>query len=69
MRVGNLLPIMAKLKALRGKFTEEEIRQILGESYPNMDQEIDFEAFLRVRLLWSIFFFFFTHKIKKISAY
>lgn len=56
MRVGNLPPIMAKLKALRGKFTEEEIRQILGVSYPNMDQEIDFEAFLRVRLLRSFFF-------------
>ncbi|RWR80147.1 fimbrin-4 [Cinnamomum micranthum f. kanehirae] len=50
VRVGNLLPIMAKLKALRGKFTEEEIRQILGVSYPNMDQEIDFEAFLRAYL-------------------
>ncbi|KAJ8649181.1 hypothetical protein MRB53_002204 [Persea americana] len=50
VRVGNLPPIMAKLKALRGKFTEEEIRQILGVSYPNMDQEIDFEAFLRAYL-------------------
>lgn len=68
MRVGDLPPIMAKLKALRGKFTEEETRQVLGESYPNMDQEIDFEAFLRVSLLPS-FFSTLQYKIKILSGY
>ncbi|XXG44799.1 hypothetical protein AAC387_Pa02g0054 [Persea americana] len=45
--VGDLPPIIAKLKALRGKLTEEEIGQILGESHPDTSNEIDFEAFLQ----------------------
>ncbi|XP_068641451.1 fimbrin-5-like [Aristolochia californica] len=48
--VGDLPSVMARLKALREKFTEEEIREILGESYPDTTDEIDFEAFLRAYL-------------------
>ncbi|KAG9455151.1 hypothetical protein H6P81_008055 [Aristolochia fimbriata] len=48
--VGDLPPVMARLKALREKFNEEEIREILGESYPDTADEIDFEAFLRAYL-------------------
>ncbi|XP_058070749.1 fimbrin-5-like isoform X2 [Magnolia sinica] len=48
--VGDLPPVMAKLKALREKISEEEIGKILGESYPNTTDEVDFEAFLRAYL-------------------
>ncbi|XP_077221729.1 fimbrin-5-like [Tasmannia lanceolata] len=48
--VGDLPPVMAKLKSLKEKLTEEEIREILGESYSNTTDEIDFEAFLRAYL-------------------
>lgn len=50
----DLPPLMAKLKAFR-EFTEEEIRGILGELNSDLSEEIDFEAFLRVRILSSCF--------------
>lgn len=50
----DLPPLMAKLKAFR-EFTEEEIRGILGELNYDLSEEIDFEAFLRVRILSSCF--------------
>lgn len=40
-----------KLKAFTEHFTEDEIRKILSESVPNMDEEVDFESFLRVSIL------------------
>ncbi|OAY28416.1 fimbrin-1 [Manihot esculenta] len=46
----DLPPLMVKLKAFTSMFNEEEIRGILGESFPDMGIEIDFEDFLRVYL-------------------
>lgn len=46
--VANLPPIFKKLKAFSEVFTEDEIKNVLAESYQNMDEEIDFESFLRV---------------------
>lgn len=48
--VGNLPPIFKKLKAFAEFFTEDEIKAVLEESYQNMDDEIDFESFLRAHL-------------------
>ncbi|KAJ6843596.1 fimbrin-5-like [Iris pallida] len=48
--ITNLPPLMAKLKGLTNVLTEEEISEILAESYPDTSQEIDFEAFLRAYL-------------------
>eukprot|EP00268_Persea_americana_P054104 TRINITY_DN616_c2_g1_i3.p1 TRINITY_DN616_c2_g1~~TRINITY_DN616_c2_g1_i3.p1 ORF type:complete len:428 (-),score=89.76 TRINITY_DN616_c2_g1_i3:1848-3131(-) len=48
--VGDLPSGMAKLKAFRELLSEEEIREILGESYSNTSEGIDFETFLRVYL-------------------
>ncbi|XP_010913959.1 fimbrin-4 [Elaeis guineensis] len=48
--IGNLPAVMGKLKGLKEVLTEEEISAILGESYPDTSQEIDFETFLRAYL-------------------
>ncbi|KAL3632700.1 Fimbrin-5 [Castilleja foliolosa] len=48
--VGDLPPLMIKLKGVNGTFDEEEIRQGLGESHSNMNDEIEFEGFLRLYL-------------------
>lgn len=48
--VGDLGPLLAKLKALNEMFTEQEIRGILNGSYSDMGEEIDFEAFLKAYL-------------------
>ncbi len=37
-----------KLKNFSGVFSEAEIKAIVGETYTNMDEDIEFEAFLRV---------------------
>ena len=50
LTVEDLLPVMVKLKDLGKILTEVEIRAILGESYSNMNDELDFESFLRVSL-------------------
>lgn len=47
VKVGDLPPVMVKLKGLNELLTEQEITVMLGESYPDTSQEIDFEAFLR----------------------
>ncbi|CAL5341652.1 unnamed protein product [Camellia sinensis] len=47
VKIGDLPPLMVKLKALSEMYKEEEIREILGESGSSMDDEIDFEGFLR----------------------
>lgn len=39
---------MVKLKNLGEILTAEEIRAILGESFSNKNDDIDFESFLRV---------------------
>ncbi|KAF9610517.1 hypothetical protein IFM89_022797 [Coptis chinensis] len=48
--VGDLAPVMTKLKTLGQIFSEEEITNILGESTSDMSEEVDFEAFLRAYL-------------------
>ncbi|XP_019435762.1 PREDICTED: fimbrin-5-like [Lupinus angustifolius] len=48
--VGDLPPIFKKLKAFNEVLEEDEIKGILAESYQNMDEEIDFESFLRAHL-------------------
>ncbi|KAK4398580.1 Fimbrin-5 [Sesamum angolense] len=45
--VGDLPSLLAKLKRFSGIFDEEEIRQGLGESHSDMNDEVDFEGFLR----------------------
>ncbi|GFY84363.1 actin binding calponin homology (CH) domain-containing protein [Actinidia rufa] len=47
---GDLPPLMVKLKAFSETFKEEEIKDILDESDSHMDNEIDFEGFLRAYL-------------------
>lgn len=51
MKLGDLPPMMVKLKGLNELLTEQEIAAILGESFPDTNQDIDFESFLRVLLL------------------
>ncbi|KAM3302562.1 fimbrin-1 [Capsicum chacoense] len=48
--VGDLPPLMVKLKAFNEMFNEEEIRNILGESGSDANDEIDFENFLKTYL-------------------
>ncbi|WJX65098.1 Fimbrin-5 [Trifolium repens] len=48
--VGDLPPIFKKLKIFAELFTEDEIKAALAESYQNMDDEIDFESFLRAHV-------------------
>ncbi|KAJ0965158.1 hypothetical protein J5N97_026296 [Dioscorea zingiberensis] len=48
--VGDLPPLMVKLKGLNEVLTEGEISAILAESYPDTGQEIEFENFLRAYL-------------------
>ncbi|KAL3636994.1 fimbrin [Castilleja foliolosa] len=48
--VGDLPPLMIKLKGVNETFDDEEIRQGLGESHSDMNDEIDFEGFLRLYL-------------------
>jgi len=56
--VGDLPSIFKKLKTFSEIFTEDEIKASLAESYGNMDEEIDFESFLRVS------FYFASGKVK-----
>jgi len=44
----NLPGLMKKLRGLNEVVSEEEIAAFLSESYPDSDQEIEFESFLRV---------------------
>ncbi|KAL4298480.1 hypothetical protein HN51_049160 [Arachis hypogaea] len=48
--VGDLPSIFKGLKAFNELFDENEIKAILAESHDNMDQEIDFEGFLRAHM-------------------
>ncbi|GAV87259.1 CH domain-containing protein [Cephalotus follicularis] len=48
--VGDLPPLMVKLKTFSTMFTEEEIRGILSGANFNTSDEIDFEGFLRMYL-------------------
>lgn len=48
--VGDLPALFVKLKAFSEMFTVDEIKAVLEESCKDMDEEIDFESFLRVSL-------------------
>ncbi|KAK4793181.1 hypothetical protein SAY86_023616 [Trapa natans] len=48
--VGDLPPIFAKLKSFSEMFTEDEIKAVMLESDTKLDDEIDFESFLRAFL-------------------
>jgi plastin-1 len=46
--IKDLPPVMEQLRGLHEVLSEEEIRKFLSESYPDMNQSIEFEPFLRV---------------------
>lgn len=46
--VGDMPSLIVKLKTESDTFSEEEIRQRLRESHADMNDEIDFEGFLKV---------------------
>ncbi|KAK4727441.1 hypothetical protein R3W88_032358 [Solanum pinnatisectum] len=46
--LGDLPPVLCKLKAFQGILIEDDIKEILSESSSDMSEEIDFESFLRV---------------------
>lgn len=50
MTLGDLPSKLSKLKIVGDNLTEEEMASFLHESYPNMEDEADFELFLRVYL-------------------
>ncbi|KAI3465519.1 hypothetical protein Pfo_022182 [Paulownia fortunei] len=45
--LGDLPPVMVKLKPITDILTQDEIKGILSESSSDLDQEVDFESFLR----------------------
>uniref|UniRef100_A0A0D9VHP4 Calponin-homology (CH) domain-containing protein n=1 Tax=Leersia perrieri TaxID=77586 RepID=A0A0D9VHP4_9ORYZ len=45
--IKDLPPVMEKLRGIHEVLSEEEIRKFLRESYPDMNQTIEFEPFLR----------------------
>ncbi|KAL0300405.1 UNVERIFIED_CONTAM: Fimbrin-5 [Sesamum angustifolium] len=48
--LADLPPVMVKLKAIHDILTQDEIKDILSEESTDVDQEIDFESFLRAYL-------------------
>lgn len=44
----DLPPVMVKLKAIAQILEEDEVKDSLSESFSDLDQEVDFETFLRV---------------------
>ncbi|XP_031262199.1 fimbrin-5-like isoform X2 [Pistacia vera] len=50
VKVEDLPPVFAKLKAFSEMSNEDEIKSILGESCRDMTEEIDFESYLRAFL-------------------
>jgi plastin-1 len=46
--IKDLPPVMEQLRGIHEVLSEEEIRKFLSESYPDMNQSIEFEPFLRV---------------------
>ncbi|XP_057540488.1 fimbrin-1-like [Amaranthus tricolor] len=48
--IGDLPSMMCKLKAFSQSFKEKDIKEILSESASDMNQEINFEDFLKVHL-------------------
>ncbi|XP_031128528.1 fimbrin-5-like [Ipomoea triloba] len=50
VKLGDLPRVMSQLKAFNGVLSEDEIKAILSESSSDLDEEIDFEYFLRAFL-------------------
>ncbi|PHU07781.1 Fimbrin-4 [Capsicum chinense] len=48
--LGDLPPVMCKIKAFQDILSEDDIKSILSESSSNMSEEVDFEMFLRAYL-------------------
>nr|GMC88288.1 fimbrin-5-like [Ipomoea batatas] len=48
-QVGRFARVMSQLKAFNGVLSEDEIKAILSESSSDLDEEIDFEFFLRIK--------------------
>ncbi|GAA0160799.1 non-motor actin binding protein [Lithospermum erythrorhizon] len=48
--IGDVPPVMAKLKTFTEQLTVDEIKDFLSEASSDMDEEIDFESFLRAYL-------------------
>lgn len=46
--MGDLPPMLCKLKAFKDILNEDDIKAIFSESSSDMSEEIDFESFLRV---------------------
>lgn len=46
--LGDLPPMLCKLKAFKDILNEDDIKAIFSESSSDMSEEIDFESFLRV---------------------
>ncbi|GFP84867.1 fimbrin-5 [Phtheirospermum japonicum] len=45
--LGDLPPVMARLKAITSILTQDEVKDFLSESSSDLAQEVDFESFLR----------------------
>ncbi|XP_021757982.1 fimbrin-1-like isoform X1 [Chenopodium quinoa] len=52
--IEDMPPVLAKLKAFNQSFKEEDIKEILIESASDMNQEVEFEDFLKVHLSFQI---------------
>jgi plastin-1 len=59
--IKDLPPVMEQLRGLHEVLSEEEIRNFLSESYPDMNQSIEFEPFLRVQLTIFAYFLLILH--------
>lgn len=59
VKLGDLPRVMSQLKAFNGVLSEDEIKAILSESSSDLDEEIDFEFFLRVSIASTFDFTFF----------
>ena len=66
--IKDLPPVMEKLRGLHEVLSEEEISKFLSESYPDMNQSIEFEPFLRVRWILPSIDSQFTYKIISLNV-
>ena len=48
MTIKDLPPVMEKLGGIHEVLSEEEVSKFLSETYPDMNQPIEFEPFLKV---------------------
>nr|CAB3447073.1 unnamed protein product [Digitaria exilis] len=49
--IKDLPPVMEKLRGIHEVLSEEEVSRFLSETYPDMNQPIEFEPFLKIQLL------------------